>query len=178
MKRYLASPILIALVLLLSACNSPFSSSGRNNDPAIQVMEPWARISDSMTGDKAAGTPTGEMDHGEKPTAHPAMAPFTSAAYMKIRNAGSMSDRLLWARSDIAQNTELHSVEMKDGVMAMRPVESIEIPPQSDVELKPGGFHVMLIGLTKGLKPGDRFNLTLHFEKVGNIEVQVEVRQP
>jgi copper(I)-binding protein len=179
MRRYFAPLILTLLALLLSACNSSSSSSAGNNIPLIRVVEPWARISGSLTGTggEPAGTPPGDMEHGGKSLAH-GMALSTGAAYMKIRNAGNVPDRLLLAQSDIARSTELHTVETKDGVMAMHPVESIEIPPQSEVELKPGSFHVMLIGLTKDLKPGDRFSLTLHFEKVGNIEVQVEVRQP
>ena len=177
MRRYLASIILITGAFLLGACNSPFSSSGKNDIPAIQVMEPWARISgsmSSMTGGEPAGTPTGrDMEHEGHATAL-----ATGAAYMKIRNNSSVPDRLLLAQSDVAQSTELHTVEMKDGVMSMHPVDGIEIPAKSEVELKPGGFHIMLIGLTQDLKPGDRFRITLRFAKAGNIDVEVEVRQP
>ncbi|MCC7352197.1 MAG: copper chaperone PCu(A)C [Anaerolineae bacterium] len=164
MRRHLAPLILLASIVVLSACSNA-------NAPAIQVTEAWARAPGSAQAGEPAATPTAEsMAHG--------MARPTGAAYMRIRNTTSAPDQLLLAQSDVAQSTEIHTVEVKNGVMAMRPVDRIEIPAKGEVVLKPGGFHVMLIGLTKDLKPGDRFSLTLHFEKTGNIEIQVEVRQP
>jgi copper(I)-binding protein len=94
---------------------------------------------------------------------------------MKIANSGD-ADKLVKAMSDVAGTVELHTVEMENNVMKMRPVEFIEIPAKGSAELKPGGFHVMLIGLKKELKPGETFNLTLMFEKAGEQQVQAMVR--
>ncbi len=101
-----------------------------------------------------------------------------SAVYMVIENTGDEPDRLLHAHSDVAGTIELHETKMENGVMKMQPVASIEVPPRGTVELKPGGLHVMLIGLTRDLNPGDTFVLELHFEKAGHVEVQAVVQQP
>jgi len=60
-------------------------------------------------------------------------------------------------------------------VMKMRPVEDIDVPPAAPVELKPGGLHIMLLGLTAPLKEGDSFPLTLTFAKAGEITVPVHI---
>jgi hypothetical protein len=67
---------------------------------------------------------------------------------------------------------------MKDNVMSMSPVEAIEVPANGQVELKPGGYHVMLVGLKQDLKVGDIVKLTLVFEKAGRIDVEAEVKNP
>ena len=63
------------------------------------------------------------------------------------------------------------------GAMQMRPVKSIDIPAGEKVELKPGGYHIMLIDLVEPLKLGDTFDLTLMFEKAGEKTVSVEVKE-
>ena len=78
----------------------------------------------------------------------------SSAAYVSIMNHGKMADRLLDATSNLARKTELHLMEMDNGVMKMRPVEDgIDIPAGKTIHLAPGGYHVMLIGLNAPLKP-------------------------
>jgi hypothetical protein len=57
----------------------------------------------------------------------------------------------------------------------MRRVEAIEVPADGMASLRPGGFHIMLIGLTEPLKEGERFPLTLTFEKAGSVTVEVAV---
>ncbi len=101
-----------------------------------------------------------------------------SAVYMVIENTGDQPDRLLHAHCEAAETVELHQSRMENGVMKMQPVEFVEVPPRGTVELKPGGLHVMLIGLTRDLNPGDTFELELHFEKLGHVEVQAVVQQP
>ena len=64
---------------------------------------------------------------------------------------------------------------MDGGVMKMRAIPAIDIKAGAKVELKPGGYHVMLMELKQPLKNGDRFPLTLTFEKAGKIEVSVWV---
>ncbi len=77
---------------------------------------------------------------------------------------------------DAAKAVELHTVTMVDGVMQMRPVPFIEIPANGAVELKPGGFHVMLVGVKQPLKTGVSIKLKLTFEKAGVQEIQAPVR--
>jgi copper(I)-binding protein len=98
------------------------------------------------------------------------------AAYMIIHNSGSEADRLLGASTDAAATVELHETTEADGMMQMAPVAAIEVPAGGQAALAPGGFHVMLIDLTRELRAGDQVTLTLTFEKAGPIEVTAEVR--
>jgi hypothetical protein len=101
-----------------------------------------------------------------------------TAGYMLIENNGDQSDELLRAESDIAEAVELHQSEMVDDVMKMRQVESIEVPSNGVVELKPGGYHIMFIGLRDPLDSGDKVEITLIFENFGELPVLAEVRSP
>ncbi|MEJ5339699.1 MAG: copper chaperone PCu(A)C [Aquificaceae bacterium] len=96
-----------------------------------------------------------------------------SAAYMVIENKGKEADRLLDASNNASEITELH--ETAEG--KMRRVRAIEVPAGGKVELKPGGLHIMLINLKKPLKEGDTVELTLKFEKSGEVKVQAPVRK-
>jgi copper(I)-binding protein len=97
---------------------------------------------------------------------------------MIIKNRGNEADRMLSADSDVAEAVELHISEMKDGVMTMHQVDGIDVPGNGQAELKPGGLHVMLIGLKQELKAGDIVKLSLNFEKSGTITTEAEVRLP
>jgi hypothetical protein len=66
---------------------------------------------------------------------------------------------------------------MGGGTMGMRPIDRLEIPAGGTVELKPGSYHIMLIGLNQELKPGDKIEITLTFEKAGEVKVTAEVRE-
>jgi copper(I)-binding protein len=107
-----------------------------------------------------------------------AAATGNSAAYMILRNNGDTADRLLKAESDAANAVELHKTTMEGNMMKMAPVENIEIPAKGQAELKPGDLHVMLIGLKRELKAGEKFKLKLQFEKAGMQEIEADVRKP
>jgi len=107
---------------------------------------------------------------------NPAIADQPGAAYLVIQNNGA-ADKLLSVTSDIVQTIELHESMMSGNMMQMSPVPNIEVPANGKVELKPGGFHLMLIGLTRPLKVGDKVQLTLNFEKAGRIPVTANVRE-
>ncbi|MFN7065307.1 MAG: copper chaperone PCu(A)C [Aquificaceae bacterium] len=96
-----------------------------------------------------------------------------SAAYMIIENGGKEVDKLVDVSSNASQITEIHeTVEGK-----MRRVKVLEVPAGSKVELKPGGYHIMLINLSRPLKEGDKVEMTLKFEKSGEVKVQAPVRK-
>ncbi|MEX0853826.1 MAG: copper chaperone PCu(A)C [Bauldia sp.] len=100
----------------------------------------------------------------------------TAGGYLTITNAGSDADRLIAAASAVAGTAQLHLMEVKDGVMTMRPVEGgIEIPAGGSVTLAPGGFHLMFTGLKDALKEDDRLPVRLTFEKAGSIETFLHV---
>jgi copper(I)-binding protein len=105
-----------------------------------------------------------------------AMMDRAGAAYLVIENGGA-ADRLVSVSSDVAATIELHETKDVGGMMEMAPVDGIAVPAGGQVELKPGGLHIMLIGLTRELAPGDEVRLTLNFEQAGAVEVAAEVRE-
>lgn len=98
-----------------------------------------------------------------------------AGAFLTISNTGRQSDRLIRATSPIAGVVELHEMTMDGNVMKMRAVPGIDVPAGAKVELKPGGYHVMLMELKGPLAEGKEVPLTLEFEKSGKIEVKVEI---
>lgn len=98
-----------------------------------------------------------------------------AGAFLTISNAGTQPDRLVRAASPVAGIVELHEMRMDGNVMKMRAVPGIDIPAGAKVELKPGGYHVMLIELKGPLADGKEFPLTLEFEKSGKIDVKVRI---
>ena len=132
----------------------------------LAVLAPQAAAEDIRLGDLTIRQPWARASAG------PAKA---GAAYLAIFNEGAAADRLIAAETPAARRAELHSHQMDQGVMKMRPVEAVEIAPGGSVELKPGGFHVMLMGLAAPLKQGESFSLVLTFERAGRIEVDVRV---
>ncbi|MEN3028882.1 MAG: copper chaperone PCu(A)C [Aquificaceae bacterium] len=96
-----------------------------------------------------------------------------SAAYMIIENKGNQPDKLVDAKNNASEITELH--ETMEG--KMRKVKAIEVPANGKTELKPGGLHVMLINLKKPLKEGETVELVLKFEKSGEIKVNAPVKK-
>ena len=113
---------------------------------ALTVVDPWARAS--------VGAVAG--------------------AFLTIRNDGE-ADRLVGASSEIASEAMLHESRMEGGVMEMRHVDAIVVPAHGQISLKPGGYHLMLMGLKTPLKAGDTFPLTLVFEKGGAVRVTAAV---
>ena len=102
-----------------------------------------------------------------------------SAAYVQITNQGSTPDRLITAKIEIAKRVEIHSIEMDNGVMRMRPVVGgLPIPAGETVKLAPGGLHIMLMGLTDHLAVGSQHEIVFTFEIGGEIRVDAIVKDP
>ncbi|MCF6282629.1 MAG: copper chaperone PCu(A)C [Candidatus Polarisedimenticolaceae bacterium] len=101
-----------------------------------------------------------------------------SAAFMTLHNHNMQSKTLVGVESMVADVVELHEHKHEDGMMKMRRVEGgIEIAPHAMTELKPGGLHVMLIGLKQKLVPGEMIHLTLKFDDNSTQDVHAEVRK-
>ena len=113
--------------------------------------------------------------HVQDAWARPMMAGANGGAFFTIVNPEAEPDRLLGASSDVASAVELHRTSMQDGVMQMAPQEFVDVPAEGELLFAPGGLHVMLIGLTRELKAGETFWLTLHFERAGDLSVEVTV---
>jgi len=120
---------------------------------AVEVTDAWARA-----------TP-GKAENG--------------AAYLTI--ASPTPDRLTGLSTPAATAAELHMMTMEEivagGVMRMRQLAGIDLPAGQKVALKPGGAHIMLVGLKQPLRPGQSFPMTLYFEKAGPREVTVIVEK-
>ncbi len=116
----------------------------------IAIGHPWARP--TVEGQRAGG------------------------GFMKLENKGKTDDRLLRASSEVAERMELHTMSVgSDNVMRMQEVKAIDIKAGQTVELKPGGLHVMFMGLKRPLKVDDRIKAELEFEKAGKVTVEFKV---
>jgi len=99
-----------------------------------------------------------------------------AAGYVKIVNHGSEVDHLIAASGEIAGRTEIHEMAVDDkGVMTMRPIQGLDIPAGGEVELKPGGFHIMFLDLKDAKKKGEKFSGSLTFQKAGTVEIEFAV---
>src|SRR5262249_42750182 len=131
----------------------------------------------AVTGASAADYKAGSLDISDPWSRATPKGSSVAAGYMTIKNTGSTPDRLISGSSDVASKFEVHEMKMENGVAKMRPVTGgLEIKPGETVELKPGSFHVMFVGLKKPLSAGDHFKATLVFEKAGTANVDYDVR--
>ena len=120
------------------------------------------------------------IDH---PYATPSLAGTRNGSvyFKSLRNRGGQADKLIAAKSTLAERVELHQMQMDGHVMRMREVPAIDLPARSEVNLRHGGagtHHLMLLNLKQPLKDGDRFDLELVFEKAGTRKVNVWVQAP
>jgi periplasmic copper chaperone A len=140
------------LALMLLFCLPLAGMAEAQPSAGIEISHPWAR-------------------------ATPASA-HNGAVYLKILNHGSDADTLTGAATPIAAKAELHTSLNENGVMKMRPLASVPVTAGGSAEFKPGGMHIMLIGVIHPLKVGDSFPLTLTFAKAGPVAVTVMVEKP
>lgn len=102
------------------------------------------------------------------------------AFYMQLINNSDEDDTLLSATAELCGTVELHESSMaEDGTMMMQPVAGgkITVPGGETVELKVGGLHVMCIGIEEAFAVGQTVPVTLVFEKAGEIQIDVEIRE-
>ncbi len=98
-----------------------------------------------------------------------------SAAYFEVKNKGA-ADKIVSANCDCAKATELHNVKMIDGAMKMYQVQAMDIPADGELKLKPGSYHIMLIGLNRPLVAGETLPIKVKFEKAGEATLQAKVK--
>jgi periplasmic copper chaperone A len=136
-----------AITLTLAAI---FISAGGASASSIMIIEAYARASATPTA--AAG-----------------------AAYVSVMNHAAEADTLVSAATPAARTAEIHMTVTADGVMKMKAAGELEIPAMGRLEMKPGGYHIMLVGLKAPLRKGDEIEITLTFEKAGDVTVKVPV---
>jgi periplasmic copper chaperone A len=123
-----------------------------------------------------------DVKHGNITIGHPWAratpgAVKNSAAFMTLSSKDT-ADKLIGVSGDVAREIQIHTMITEAGVMKMREIKSLDIPANGKTELKPGGLHIMLIGLKDGLKDGQKFPLKLKFEKAGEVTVEVTAEKP
>jgi copper(I)-binding protein len=106
----------------------------------------------------------------------PPVAP-TAAAYFVVHNKGDTDDRLLGVDTPVAGKAEIHEHAHVNGLMKMQQVHNVVIPAGGEVKFAPMGYHVMLFNLKQQAQAGDRFPMTLTFEKAGPVTVDVAVQK-
>ncbi|GAB6405355.1 copper chaperone PCu(A)C [Pseudomonas sp. MHK4] len=142
--------LIVLAALLLPAC---FANAHEYKVGALEIAHPWSQ---------------------ELPPNAPNVA-----AYFVIHNTGNSADRLLSVDSPISGKAQLHEHVMQNDLMKMQQVPSVEIPAGGDITFAPMAYHVMLLELNDRslLSDGKRFPLTLHFEKSGDVTVEVAVQK-
>lgn len=128
--------------------------------------------------ESAHGTPVVSGDlHIEGAWARPSIPDSPGAVYLVITNEGNKADRLTGVQTDIA-TAEIHESRLDGDIMKMVPLpEGIEIPGNSKIEIRPGGYHIMLVGLKRELKPGDEFEIILTFKNNTPATIEVTVNE-
>ncbi|WP_295813555.1 copper chaperone PCu(A)C [uncultured Nitratireductor sp.] len=115
----------------------------------LRIRDPWARA--MLPGQPAGG------------------------GYLVIENTGTDDDTLVSLASPRAGKVEVHTMEMNNDVMVMRPVEGgLAIPAGETVTLEPGGLHIMFMQVEKGFQEGETVPVTLEFERAGKVDLELK----
>jgi hypothetical protein len=118
---------------------------------AIEIGEPWTRPVNSAGG--------------------------IGAGYAIITNNGTEADELVGGSSDSAERVEVHETSIDDkGVASMKKLSSVPLHSGQSIELKPGGMHLMFIGLKEPQKEGGVLKAKLQFKKAGEVNVEFAVK--
>jgi copper(I)-binding protein len=117
----------------------------------VTIEQPWAR--ETAEGQAAGG------------------------GFMTIVNTARQSDQLLSASAPVAREVQIHTMSMDGGVMRMRHLpEGVTVPAKGRLDLKPGGLHIMFIGLKEPLRRGTHVPVTLNFKNAGTMTVDFSVQ--
>lgn len=143
---------LVCILTLLLLTNILPATAGNTAQEMIEIGQAWAR----------ATTPDAKV----------------AGAYMTFTNSGTEPDTLTKAETPVAATVMLHETTEQNGIASMHMLDSLPLAPGKLVALQPGGKHFMLMGLTRHLKQGDSFPMTLYFAKAGKTEIQVTVHAP
>ncbi len=142
-------------IAMIAAAASALALSACGGDKAPEVSDAWSRVT--------------------------APSQTTGAVYLTIKSDTADKLTAVAVPTSVAARAELHETMSggteKMGEMKMQPVDSIEIPAGATVQLKPGGFHIMLFELAKPIAAGEKIEVTLTFEKAGTQQVTAVARE-
>jgi periplasmic copper chaperone A len=150
----LVRPVVLIVIAMLSvgACSSSGSSAGASAaaGATVSISDAWVR---------------------------PPMGPNLPAAGYLTITGGDAADALVAAKSPIASDVQIHeTMAGGSGMTGMQPVDQIDVPAGGTVKLEPGGYHLMLMGVTDMPAVGSKVQLTLTFEQAGDVVVEAEVK--
>lgn len=147
MTTFFRAPFILAAVAVLSASVAP---AHEYHARSLTITHPWSR--ETAPGQDVGG------------------------GFMVVANTGATPDRLLGGSTPAAKSIEVHEMTMDGGVMRMRQVAGgLAVPAHGTLELKPGSYHLMLMGLKAPLKKGTRVPATLRFAHAGAVKVEFQV---
>lgn len=142
-----------------------------------KAVVPALALSAMASAALAHGYPIGKLSIQHPWSRETASGQAVGGGFMTIANKGNAEDRLISGTSPVAAQVQLHTMTMDGGVMRMRQVEGgIVVPARGTLELKPGSYHIMFMGLKRQLRQGERFPVTLRFQRAGKVTVQFAVQ--
>lgn len=101
----------------------------------------------------------------------------TTGVFVTVKNAGNAARSIVSGEASVGDTLELHEMVRENGMMRMSPVKAIAVPAGGQVELKPGGLHLMLFGLKKALVPGDTVQVELTLDDGSRVKMAAPVRK-
>ena len=148
MRKYIRGGLATAFAMAALPLASAGAQAADYDVGSIHITQPWTRA-----------TPKGAS---------------SGAGYLTV--TGTAPDRLSCAGTDVAAQCQIHTMDMENGVMKMRPVEGgLEIKPGETVTLKPDGDHMMFVKLKHSLQTGSAVEAMLQFEKAGTVKIEMPV---
>ena len=131
----------------------------------------------AATASVAHGYKTGSLSIKHPWSRETSAGQSVGGGFMVVTNTSAKPDKLLSATTTIAKEVQLHTMSMDGGIMRMRQVSGgIDVPAKGTLELKPGGYHLMFMGLKRPLKKDERFPVTLKFQNAGTLKVLFAVQ--
>ena len=146
--------LLLVSALSLGFVSAPALAQHAGHGPqtdTIRVEQPWVRA--TTPGAKVAG------------------------GFFALVNTGTAADKLTGGTADFADRVEVHEMAVVDNMMTMKRLDAgLEVAPGATVELKPGSYHIMFVGLKRQLTAGETVKVVLNFEKAGAVPVDCAVK--
>lgn len=152
MKKSLKTMLALAVTSIATGVFSPGVFAADYSVGQLKVSAPWVRA--SVPGQ------------------------VNGAGYVKITSTAAQADRLISATTTGVNRVEFHTVITDNGIAKMREVSGIDVPAGADVQLSPGGFHLMFLGLQTPFNAGGVVPVTLRFEKAGEVNVDFNIMPP
>jgi copper(I)-binding protein len=142
----------------------------------LQLILPFAIVLSSAVTRARAGDAANDMRVEDAYLLAPAPSQMNAAAFLVLRNEGTKAHVLVSVRSEAAKTAELHTHVDDSGIVRMRRLDRIDVAAHSQLAFRPGGLHVMLLGLTHRPAVGEKVTIVLTFEDGSATQVEAAVR--